>query len=261
MQNFPVPPARLIGMLTPSSNTVLEPYTSRLLEPLFPKVTAHFARFRVTRIALDEDASEQFRQEFILDAADLLADAHTEIIAWNGTSASWLGFDTDERLCAAIEARTGVAATTAILSLNRLLAEKGVKRLALVTPYTADVETRIVENYASIGISTVAQRHNGLSDNFSFAEIPESTVEAMCTQVASSRPDAIAVVCTNMRGALVGAEVERRLGIPVYDFVSFTLWGCLRALDIRSDALARFGSLFGSLGTTSRFGSASGVRP
>lgn len=235
---------RLIGMLTPSSNTVLEPYTSALLRPLFPTTTAHFGRFRVTRIALDAQADEQFRLEQILSAAELLGDARPDIIAWNGTSASWLGFHTDKRLCEAIAARTGIVATSAILSLNQLLAERGITRVALVTPYTPDVEDRIVANYASVGISTVARRHSGLADNFSFAEITESEIAAMCDDVAAARPEAIIILCTNMRGALVAAEIERRLGIPVFDSVSFTLWGCLQKLDIPMAALAAFGSVF-----------------
>ena len=159
MQNVPDPSsaARIIGMLTPSSNTVLEPYTATLLGPLLPDVTAHFSRFRVTRIALDDGANEQFGLQPILAAAELLADARPEVIAWNGTSASWLGFDTDERLCAAVEDRTGIQATSAMLSLNRLIRERGVERLGLVTPYTADVEARIVENYARIGVDILSR--------------------------------------------------------------------------------------------------------
>jgi len=244
MQNNAFASKYLIGMLTPSSNTVLEPYTSALLQPLFPRVTAHFGRFRVTRIALDDDANEQFRLEPILSAAELLADARPDIIAWNGTAASWLGFDADEHLCRTIEERTGIAATSAILSLNRLLTERGMDRIALVSPYTLDVEARISQNYASIGISTVARRHSGLSDNFSFAEVSENEIEAMCEDVAVARPQAIIIICTNMRGALIGAEIERRLGIPVFDSVSFTLWGCLRAMDVPMTPLGRFGSMF-----------------
>jgi len=40
----------ILGMLTPSSNTVLEPVTTKMLEGL-PDVTAHFGRFRVTEIS------------------------------------------------------------------------------------------------------------------------------------------------------------------------------------------------------------------
>lgn len=231
-------------MLTPSSNTVLEPFTAHLLAPLFPQVSAHFGRFRVTRIALDDAANEQFGQEAILAAAELLADARADIIAWNGTSASWLGFDWDARLCAAIEDRTGIRATSAMAAINALIRKDGVEKLALVTPYTSDVEQKIVENYARLGISVVAGRHAGFSDNYSFAEIPEAEIEAMCREVAVARPDAIAIVCTNMRGALIGAEMERRLGVRVYDSVSATLWGCLEGLGVPTAPLARFGAMF-----------------
>lgn len=237
---------KLIGMLTPSSNTVLEPFTARMLDPLSPNVTAHFGRFRVTEIALAPDADSQFALPPILQAAELLADARCDVIAWNGTSASWLGFDSDERLCRAISEKTGIAATSAILSLNRLLAEKGVRRLGLVTPYTGDVQAKIIANYAAAGIDVVAEEHLELRDNFSFSDVSEATIGAMCERVAAARPDAIAIVCTNMRGPLVAAELEQRLGIPVLDSVAFTLWGCLDAIDVPMEKLREFGSIFAS---------------
>lgn len=234
----------LVGMLTPSSNTVLEPYTAALAAPLFPRVSVHFSRFRVTKIALDEASNSQFTLEPILQAAELLADARPDVIAWNGTSASWLGFDSDERLCAAITERTGVLATSAILGLNRLLATLGVRRLGLVTPYTSDVQSRIIANYAAAGIETVAERHSGRMDNFSFAEVSEAEIARMCREVAAARPEAIAIVCTNMRGPLIAPELEQELGIPILDSVAFTLWGCLDATGVDMLPLREFGRMF-----------------
>jgi hypothetical protein len=63
-------------------------------------ITAHFARFRVTEIALDAAALNQFDASAMLPAADLLADTKVDAIAWNGTSASWLGASRDRSLCA-----------------------------------------------------------------------------------------------------------------------------------------------------------------
>src|SRR5258708_25340659 len=101
-----------LGMITPSSNSVLEPVTCAMMAKL-ADVSAHFSRFRVTEIALDQAALDQFDASVMLPAADLLADAKVDAIAWNGTSASWLGVDRDRSLCKAITARTGAAATTA----------------------------------------------------------------------------------------------------------------------------------------------------
>ena len=49
----------LLGMLTPSSNTALEPLTSAMLGGL-PEVSVHFGRFRVTEISLKDAALGQF---------------------------------------------------------------------------------------------------------------------------------------------------------------------------------------------------------
>ena len=234
----------IIGMLTPSSNTVVEPYTAALAWPLFPDVTVHFGRLQVKRIALDEGSDKQFGATPFLAAADLLADAKIDVIAWNGTSASWLGFDSDDRLCAALSERTGAKATTAIKSLNKLLEAFGVKRLGLVTPYTPDVQQQIIDNYATIGIETVAERHSNRADNFSFSEVSEEEIAGMCRAVAEAKPDAIAIVCTNMRGPLVAAELERELGIPVLDSVAFTLWGCLKEAGTDMTPLSKFGRMF-----------------
>jgi maleate isomerase len=237
-------PAIRLGMLTPSSNTALEPATNALVAPIADEVSVHFGRFRVTRIALDGDSDQQFADEAILGAADLLADARPALIAWNGTAASWRGFDTDSRLCAMIEERTGCPATSAIVGLNEALALFGVRRLGLVTPYTGDVERAIVANYAQVGIDIVATRRSGLSDNYSFGTIGENSVREMCREVAAEGVDAVAVVCTNMRGSLVARTVENEFDVPVIDSIAVTLWTALRKLGVDTTPLAPFGRVF-----------------
>jgi maleate isomerase len=157
-----VPPTARIGMLTPSSNTVLEPTTVAMLSGL-PDVTLHFASFKVTEIALSDEALGHFDNTEILRAAELLSDAKVDIIAWNATSASWLGFDRDEQLCEQIEALTGARACTSVLAM-RILNEQNVRRLGFVTPYTSDVQKRIIRNWAAAGVTCTAERHLGLSN-------------------------------------------------------------------------------------------------
>src|SRR4051812_50022149 len=100
-----------IGVLTPSSNTVLEPETARLLAPISDDVSFHVARFPVTVISDDEQSHAQFAPERMLAAVDMLADAEMDAYLWSGTSASWEGIATDDRLGAEISARTGQPAT------------------------------------------------------------------------------------------------------------------------------------------------------
>src|SRR6185312_17306754 len=128
-----------LGMLTPSSNTALEPITCAMLASI-SDVTAHFSRFKVTEIALSDTALRQFDDTEILRAAELLAHAKVDVIAWNGTSASWLGFDRDERLCERITGATGVPACTSVLAFREIFQITGVQRIGLVTPYRDDVQ-------------------------------------------------------------------------------------------------------------------------
>lgn len=232
-----------LGMLTPSSNTALEPATYALLRDL-QGVSAHFARFPVTEITLSASALGQFDAVPIMQAAELLSHAKTDVIAWNGTSASWLGFDRDKQLAASITARTGIPATTAILALNDLLRRLGAKRIAIVTPYLEEVQAKIIENYESAGFTCVAERHAGLQDNFSFAALPAAAIEEMVLAVAAEGPDAITIICTNMDGTRLVPQIERRTGIPVIDSIACTLWGALQTAGISTAPLSPAGRIF-----------------
>jgi len=233
----------LLGMLTPSSNTVLEPVTAAMLAGL-PEVTAHFSRFKVTEIALSGPALAQFDDSEILRAAELLAHAKVNVIAWNGTSSGWLGFERDVRLCERIREATGIAACTAMLALNEILEKTGARRIGFVTPYLDDVQARINANYERAGFRVIADRHLGMRDNFSFSTVAADQMRQMTAQVAAAKPDAIAIVCTNMRGAELAAELETAHGIPVYDTVATTVWKSLKIAGIDPARIKGWGTIF-----------------
>jgi maleate isomerase len=66
----------------------------------------------------------------------------------------------------------------------------------------------------------------------------------MARDVAASRPDAIAIICTNFRGAAQAAALEAELGIPILDSVATGLWAGLRQAGLPTEPFARHGSLF-----------------
>jgi maleate isomerase len=207
------PTARL-GMLTPSSNSILEPMTARLLAGQ-PGVTAHFARLRVTQIGL-----------------------------WNGTAGAWLGFANDMALSKAITRRTGVPASTSALAFRDLFQRRGIGRVGLVTPYTRDVQARIQANWQADGLDCSAERHLGLSENFAFAEAEEAEIAEMVRAVAAEGAEAAAIVCTNLAGAALAPALEAELGIPVYDSVTVSLWKAMDLAGLDTAAITGWGSVF-----------------
>ncbi|RMX06368.1 Asp/Glu/hydantoin racemase [Corticibacter populi] len=236
-------PLRL-GVLTPSSNTALEPLTSAIVASI-PGASAHFSRFKVTEIALSEQALGQFDDSKILAAAELLADAKVDVIGWSGTAAGWLGFEKDRQLAARIQAHTGIVATTAILAVNELLRLRGMQRIAIVSPYTADVQQRIIDNYRREGIEVVAHTHENIRDNHAFAQVPPQRLLACMEGTVPAAPQAVVTYCTNLHAAQLAVPFEARHGIPLLDTVSTTVWGMLRAAGGDPAGVQGWGALYG----------------
>lgn len=229
-----------LGMLTPSSNTVLEPVCAAMAGEL-AQTSVHFSRFTVKRIALDDAALGQFDTAPMVEAARLLADAKVDVIAWNGTSASWLGLDSDRALVREIEAETGIPASTCVLSMMAALQVMEAKTYALVTPYSDDVQQRIVDNLAQHGLTCAAEVHFGIEDNFSFGTVPQDRIATALDEVCAARPDAVITLCTNLAGAPVTKEIEDRTGVPILDSVTLTMWGALARAGQPTGGLAPWG--------------------
>jgi len=241
---------RRIGMIVPSSNTVLEPETMRLCATYGDDLSVHFARVGVLRIVASEASDSQFGFDGLLSAARLLAGTRPDAILWNGTAASWLGIERDAALAEEMAQVTAHVCTTTMLLYRAAFAEMGVRKLALVTPYTPEIQARVVANLEGLGLEVVAERHLGDAGNFSYGEYSTDFVaQELRSAIAEARPDAAAVMCTNYRGARAAHLVEAETGVPVLDSVALTLWGGLALAGLPPERLAAHGSLFSELPT------------
>jgi maleate isomerase len=215
-----------IGMLTPSSNTVLEPLTCKMLEGI-GEVTAHFSRLRVKKMTAEAESDLQFAATAMLPVAELLADAAVDVLAWNGTAGSWMGPDGDRRLCQELSGATGIPATTSTLALIDACKVLGVSRVGLATPYVGRLNELISQHYAREGIQMVASEHLGLADNLAVGALTPEEIRTLVVRAARDGAQAVAVVCTNVAATELVQELEQELGIPILDSIAVTLWKCL----------------------------------
>ena len=238
-----------IGVIVPSSNTALEPLTHAIISSIESDafaISVHFSRFRVTKIDLSQTSNAQFQIEAIVSAARLLADANVDVIGWSGTSAGWLGFEFDERLCAAIETEVGIKATTSTLALNQLVQKLGVQSLGLVTPYIRQINDIIRSNYANIGvdISPLRERHLNITDNNKIVQLNEQTLDQAVQEVVEGGAKILTTFCTNMRAAQRVGKWEDELGIIVLDTVSTVVWSMLKIVGVDTSLVKGWGSMF-----------------
>jgi len=238
---------RRIGMITPSSNTMVEPITGAITAPLIDMLSVHYARIPVTRIALDRTSLDQFELDRMLAAARLLADTRMDAICWNGTSGAWKGLEADRAICDAISRETGVPATTGTLAQLEAFRVHGVRRYALAVPYTADVRDAIVRVYGAAGFECVRSEYLGISTNFDFAEVPLDALRELIRKADAPEAEAVVVVCTNLSSARVVEDMERELRKPIHDSLVASLWHPLRMLGWEA-AIPGWGRLMRELG-------------
>lgn len=216
-----------VGHITPSSNTALEPLTALMNRGFESAITHHFARIVVRQLKLNETSAAQFDLAPMLDAARLLADAPLDAQVWNGTSASWLGLENDQRLAEEIERQTGIAASTTTLAYYEAYKLLGVSRVALAVPYTDDLTQKIIAEYARHAVEVPSYAILDKFQNTEIGNTPLDDVVALIRRADSPQTQCISVVCTNLPAASLVGELEAELGKPILCSIALTYWkGC-----------------------------------
>jgi maleate isomerase len=230
-------PLRL-GMIVPSSNTVVEPVTCAMSATINPQVpnSVHFSRFALTAIQTVDPAAAYYDSGALLAAALLLADARCHVICWNGSAGGIVGFDRDRQLCSAITSATGIPATTSSLALIDQLRVTGVRHFAMVTLNPPEMNETIKTTFGKEGFFCSASSHRtDMADNFAMAMVAPGDIAKQaraCIRSSPVVPDALVIYGTNTHGAAVAPALTHELGLPVYDSVAWGMIGALRKLDI-----------------------------
>lgn len=231
-----------IGMLTPSSNTVVEPVTQSMAS-FVQGVSVHFTRFKLTKIVIGDSRRGESDTEALLEAASLLADAGVDVIAYNATSGGWLGEESDRALSKAITELTGIPATTSIMALLEALRLYQIETYCLVTPLVDEVTDQVVKQYAEQGFECTGYRNFNVKLNKLSSAITDDQILLAVRETFVPGTDAIILSGTNMRAAHLAAQLEEEYGVPVFDTAAVTLWQTLRLAGINQAGIQGWGRL------------------
>jgi maleate isomerase len=233
-----------LATITPSGNTVVERITVEALRAL-PQVSAHFSRIPVH--GASDPSPEAYAMAGLLAAAELLAHAQPQVLLWNGSKGTAIGFAHDRALATALHAATGIPTTTSTLALDAARREFGLVRIGLVSPHVTPYQHKLIKRLQAEGFEVIAEAHAGVADNLAYAAIPLPDIAAMMRRVAAARPQAVLSLCTNFPGAPLCAAMETELGLPVLDTVTLGLWQALKLAGVDPSPLAsRWGRVFAS---------------
>ncbi len=137
-----------------------------------------------------------------------------------------------------------MACTNRITAAVAAFRALGASRIAVVTPYTAEVTGPIATHFTDAGLEVVALGSFLESSDLVVARISRRSVaDGVRAIVAEADCDAVFVSCTSLRMLDVAPDIEADVGMPVVSSNMALFWHLLRIAAVDDD-LGAFGQLF-----------------
>jgi maleate isomerase len=225
-----------IGMLVPSGNIVAEEQV-RAMVPA--EVALHVTRLPLTG---SSDAALSAMIGNLPQAAQLLADARVDLIAFNCTAVSTRSPGADADIARQITQATHTPALSTGEALVEGLRALKARRIVLVTPYVAPIVEREAAYFAHNGFEVLAAVGNGIDSNWDMAQAPPQTWYDLALANRDDTAEAYVLSCTAIRSAEVIEALESALGRPVLTSNQALAWFATRRAGV-STAVPSYGVL------------------
>ncbi len=204
---------RRIGILVPSSNTIME-------NDLHVHLPIELYTVHTARMYLEETtptAEKQMIEEFSAPAAAQLKTLHPHLLVFGCTSAgSLFGPDYDQKITQQLGEIAGCHSIGVLSCAIDALKNKNAKRIAILTPYIDELNRTIKASMEQAGFEVVKIHGMGIDINFELAQVQPEQIVAFATQnLVGVSADALFISCTNFRALEVKNCLECQLRLPV----------------------------------------------
>ena len=201
-----------IGLIVPSSNTVMEPD--------FHHHLGRSCTISTTRIFLESvtrEAELRMLADELPKAIQLIKTTAPDVVVFGCTSAGALGdLAHDNRIAQLIEQGTGSKAITVLNAVITRLRAIAPQRLALFTPYVQDLTGSIASSLREAGFPPVKAAGMGIESNLEIGCVTPDEIAAFVeSQIPRSNPDCLFLSCTNWRAVEALDLLEKRFGVRV----------------------------------------------
>jgi maleate cis-trans isomerase len=214
------------GVLIPATNTTCEIEYSRLLPP---NLQVHVGR-------LGKGGDSPFSPSLDADLAyqaKMLGQAKVEVVALAQTSASLFDDGYDAKAKELMAAGAGVPALTSAEAIGEAVQALGASRIALVSPYSAQVIGRAKAYYETrYGLSVVAMEGFGATDAYAIGGLSADNATDAFVRIDRPEIEVLVVPGGNFPTMRHVAGWERRFGKPVITTNQAALWAMLRVMGV-----------------------------
>lgn len=205
-------PRLRVGVLIPSTDITVE---TDLKANLQDTISFHSARMYLKGVTV-EDEEKMLVEEVPLAARNLVG-VEPNIAVFACTSAGALfGPEGDIRLKEQIKKIMGCPVITVFGSILKTLKKVKPKRLAIITPYTHEVNQRLVNSIEATDIQVKSIIGMDITHDLDIAKVPEGKILKLINQqVLENHPDCVFLSCTNLRAWEVLSIARDIYQIPI----------------------------------------------
>lgn len=202
-----------IGLLVPSSNTILENDIHKNLSEKY--FTVHTSRMRLRENTPEDE--KRMIEEFSIPAAEQLKPVHPELLVFGCTSAgSLFGPEYDKKITRELGNAAGCKCVGVLSCVIESLKRRGAKRVAVITPYIDDLNNTIQMSLEESGFEVACIHGMGITLNFETSQVePEEIVSFAKEKLIGVKADAVFVSCANYRALEAQKELESVISLPV----------------------------------------------
>ncbi|MBC8275599.1 MAG: Asp/Glu racemase [Chloroflexi bacterium] len=215
-----------IGLLCPADESEDREYWKYVPEGVAVLIT----RIAVPPEELDvQMACEVAAGSDIEESAKRLVIPQPQCIALACTELSFIrGVGYDEEISQRIQRATGIRATTTSTASVNALRKLGVRKVAVATPYSEDINQKLAEFLEGSGFEVISMRGLGI-----MYDVPAGEVYRFAREVDEPSAEAVFISCTGFCPAEVIEPLEQNLGKPVVAAAQATMWETLNLAGVR----------------------------
>jgi len=207
-------PLKRLGLLVPSSNTVMEIDLQRSLADV---ATVHTARMFLAEPITPEGEAE------LLDvhsaaAARAIGTIEPDIVVFGcGSAATIRGRDADQRL----RRELSELACAPVLGVFDVIADalRALKawRVAVLVPYPEEIAAPMIAGFCEEGFEVESHRSMGIASNVEVGRVEPPRIVEQAVDLLGRNPkvEALVIACTNFRGLEARAQIQAMCGVHV----------------------------------------------
>jgi maleate isomerase len=220
---------RRIGVIVPSSNTIVESDFARSLPA---GVTLHTSRMFLAETT--EPAQRRMLSQYLPQAIEDIASLRPHVVVFACTTAgAMLGAAGEAQLIQEIGERAAAPVVSMNDAVNSCIAGYAPRSVAVITPYVEELNQHIRRSLEGRGITVAHIAGLGITENFTTAEIPpEEIVAYAASQLEGVDFDLLYVPCANFRAYEARPALADRFRVPVVTSDSATIEAALAAINL-----------------------------